>query len=66
MIEWTMLLPVFRTGGYPDGFDPNAEYEWKRVGSDEVRTYRLADQHPAFNIAGLMYRPPSVDPAASA
>ena len=56
MIEWNQLWTGF--GGYPKGFDRNATYEWKRAGIDEVMTFRLADQHPAFNIAGLMYRAP--------
>lgn len=63
MEEWTMLLPFMRMeGGYPKGFDPQAVYEWKRVGSDEVHTYRLADQHELFNVWGLMYRTPPSTP----
>lgn len=53
--EWR---PVISLGGigYARGFDPTKEYEFQRAGSDEVRVYRMADQHPMFNVAGLFWR----------
>ena len=58
-------LPVInqRRGGYTDGFDPKREYDFKRLGSDQIERYRLVDQSAFFNIAGLMFRPnPLVSP----
>jgi hypothetical protein len=55
MSEWTALRNP-RNGGYADGFDRNRHYEWKRVGSDDVWTMRLADMHSAFNVWGLSFR----------
>lgn len=44
------------------GFDKNKTYTFLRVGSDERKTFKLADQSPYFNMAGLYYRglPPSL------
>ena len=53
-------LPVIskRLGGYTDGFDPTREYDFKRIGSDQIERYRLADQPDWFNVAGLMFAIP--------
>jgi len=59
MSEWTSLLNLYGTG-YAEGFDRNRHYEWKRVGSDDVWTMRLADMHSAFNVWGLSFR--EIDP----
>jgi hypothetical protein len=53
--KWRMVMhPSGR------GFDPALECDrvcqFKRVGSDEVQTFRLADASPYFNVAGLMWR----------
>ena len=54
-----MWRPVIRQdgfGGYTPGFDRDAVYEFKRLGSREIRTYRLGDQSDLFNVAGLWWR----------
>ena len=45
-------------GGYTDGFDPKREYDFKRIGSDQIERYRLADQPDWFNVADLMFAIP--------
>ena len=55
-------LPVInqRRGGYMDGFDPNREYDFKRLGSDQIERYRLGDQPDWFNVAGLLFATPAI------
>ena len=59
---WQMVLDQ-RGNGYAAGFDPGREYEFQRVGGNAIKRYRMADQHPYFNIAMLMFREPT--PTAS-
>ena len=55
--EWRPLLVLSSYGyGYPSGFDRNRVYEFRRDGSEEVQTYRLADLSPYANVAGLYWR----------
>lgn len=58
--DWRPLLVPTKYGlSYPDDFDRNRVYEFRRDGSDEVRTYRLADLSPYANVAGLHWRTPA-------
>ncbi|MBB6424925.1 hypothetical protein [Sphingopyxis sp. JAI128] len=62
MDEWRLLLAGTKYGySYPDDFDRNREYEYRRDGG-ETATFRMADQSPYFNVAGLMWR--EINPAA--
>ena len=54
---WAYVLDHFR-GGYAQGFDRDREYEFMRHEWCVPSRFRLADQHPGFNIAGLYYREP--------
>lgn len=55
MENWRPLLVRKPHGlGYPDDFDRNREYEFKRDDGEPVRL-KLADQSPYFNVAGLMW-----------
>lgn len=57
MMVWKPVIA--RTGiGYWPGLDPTATYEFRRVGDPEVSVYRLADQSPYFDVAGLEWRKP--------
>ena len=49
-----MLLDPL-SGGYAAGFRNDREYRWLRRGGAEPTTYRLCDQGPYFNIAGLYF-----------
>ena len=44
--------------GYAKGFDPKKTLEFRRPEWDEPKTFRLADQHPLFNVLGLEWREP--------
>lgn len=56
-LPWRPLLVMTKYGiGYPDDFDRNREYEFKRIGDEETFKMRLAGQSPYFNVAGLMWR----------
>jgi len=41
---------------YVDGFDRHAETEFMRYGWLAPSVFKLADAHPAFNVAGLYWR----------
>lgn len=43
-------------GGYVNGFNPQQTYEFLRPEWADPKVFRLCDQHPAFNIYGLLYR----------
>ena len=60
-------LPVInpRRGGYNEDFDPKREYDFKRIGFEQVDRYRLADQSGWFNIVGLMFRAPPALPQSA-
>lgn len=61
MSAWQPVInPLGR--GYPPGFGPNEIYEFKRLGSDEVQRFRLADQSGYFNVFGLLWREPKPEP----
>lgn len=51
--------PVVMLGipGYCPGFNPSETYEFRHKEWDEVKTFRMADMHPLFNVAGLEWRP---------
>jgi hypothetical protein len=51
------VVDITGRGGYSDGFDRTAEYEFMRIGETETARFRMADQSPHFNIAGLLWRP---------
>lgn len=60
MGDWQMLLvPTGYGYSYPESFDREREYDFKRLGDDEVMRFRMADQSPYFNVAGLMWRDPA-------
>ena len=44
-------------GGYPDGFDRDAEYLFLRRNWPEPLKFKLSDQPEWFNIAGLYWKP---------
>lgn len=52
------FLPVMDlySGGYWPEFDRNREYEFTRVGDDEIFKMKLSDMSPFFNVYGLMFR----------
>lgn len=54
-------------GGYTVGFDPDAQYEFKRQDApdDAATVFRLSDASPYFNLADLYFRPKSATPPAS-
>ncbi len=60
MMDWklpegyAMVLDIWR-GGFAPGFDAEQEFRFLRYGETETSVYRMADMHPAFNIAGLYY-----------
>jgi hypothetical protein len=58
--EWRMVMDIFR-GGFSNGFDRSAEYEFKRH-DGEPFMMRLADQADWYNIAGLWFRPTPPSP----
>ncbi len=43
-------------GGFAQGFDRDTVYEFTRDLSAEPKRYKLSDQQPAFNVAGLWFR----------
>lgn len=49
------VLDMLR-GGYWPGFDRNRTYTFLRVGSNSPSAFKLADQSPLFNVAGLYFR----------
>ena len=58
-------LVITANGQYWPEFDRDRVLEFCRVGSPEVDRYRLADVHPLFNVAGLLWRNPgTVEPWA--
>ena len=54
------LVPVHdaMTGGYTQGLDRNASYQFMRVDWDAPKVFKLTD-NPAMNTWGLYYRPSS-------
>lgn len=44
------------TRRYVPGFDRDEEYEFMRPDWESPHVFRMSDQHPAFNIAGLSFR----------
>jgi hypothetical protein len=61
MNNWRALLVPTRYGmSYPPDFDRNREYEFRR-GDDEPVRFRMVDQSPYCNVAGLMWR--EINPA---
>jgi hypothetical protein len=54
MADWRFVIEFMPQA--ESQFDHNRLYEFKRVNQDDVRQYRLCDQGPHFNVAGLMYR----------
>lgn len=57
-----VLDPI--NGGYSEGFDRNATYEFTRPEWEEPHTFRMCDQPEWFNIWGLRYRPSPSPPDA--
>lgn len=57
MSQWKPVISPFGMG-YSEGFDPEATYEFKRLGDEAVSTFRMRDQHPYFNVCGLFWREP--------
>lgn len=54
--KWRLVMVPSKYGySYPDDFDRDREYEFKRVDSEPKR-FKMADQSPYFNVAGLLYR----------
>jgi len=54
--EWQPLLSFFRLG-YPEDFDREETYQYRRGVDGEPFEMRLADQADWYNIAGLWFRP---------
>lgn len=44
-------------GGYAAEFDRDKTYTFMRSAWGHPQAFRLRDVHPAFNVAGLYYRP---------
>jgi len=55
--EWRPVINSACGGYWPD-FDARQELEFIRVGSRSVKRFKLSDQGPFFNIAGLYWREP--------
>lgn len=56
-MDWKPVIDPM-LGGYLPGFDPAALLQFRRGSDGDVRSYRMADQHPAFNVWGLEWRDP--------
>lgn len=56
-MEWQRVLNPLN-GGYAAGFLPDKLYQFRRGVDGDVATYKLTDQHPLFNVAGLYWRDP--------
>ena len=54
--KWRLVMVTSKYGAsYPDDFDRNREYEFKRV-DGEPKRFKMADQSPYFNVEGMLYR----------
>ena len=56
-MEWQPVLSPHHNG-YAPGFDRDALLQFRRELSNEIHTFRMCDQPPYFNIAGLYWRLP--------
>jgi hypothetical protein len=54
-MAWQLVITP-RIGGFSEGFVCEKIYQFKRIGSDEIQEYRLADCGPYFNVANLLWR----------
>lgn len=56
-MDWQPVMSPW--GGYTDGFESKAHYEFKRHGEPDetAAVFRLTDTSPYFNLAGLYFRP---------
>ena len=48
--------PVMGPGGYWPGFDTKKLYEFRRGLDGPVKTFRMTDTYPAFNVWNLYWR----------